>query len=115
VPIEDVGILPVEREESFRRTGEWVGHWVKEQAPVEWNADPIKVLELKEFRETLDVCLAAHPPRLSQVFVLREIEEMDAEEICRKLNISESNLWEMLHRARMQLRRSLEVKYFKKR
>jgi RNA polymerase sigma-70 factor, ECF subfamily len=115
VPLEESGVLPAEREENFRTTGEWVGHWKVTAAPVEWSADPIKLLEEREFRQALDECLASLPPRLAQVFILREIEEMSAEEICRTLNISESNLWVMLHRSRMQLRRSLELKYFRTR
>jgi DNA-directed RNA polymerase specialized sigma24 family protein len=41
---------------------------------------------------------------LAQVFQLYEIEERTNPEVCQRLNISESNLWVMLHRARKQLR-----------
>ncbi len=41
------------------------------------------------------------------------MEELSTDEICKILNISEANLWVMLHRARMQLRRSLELNYFR--
>ncbi|MCI0446284.1 sigma-70 family RNA polymerase sigma factor [bacterium] len=113
VPLEDPGTLGFESEEPFRRTGEWVGHWAEKAAPLDWQADAIKLLEQKEFREVLNQCLSSLPPRLAQVFVLREIEEMSAGEICQTLNITEANLWVMLHRSRMQLRRSLEVNYFR--
>ena len=39
---------------------------------------------------------------------------LDSKEICEMLNISQSNLWVMLHRARMALRRCLEMNWFAK-
>ena len=113
VPWEETKALACELEEPFRITGEWIGHWKEEEAPIEWNADPIKLLEQKEFRQVFERCLATLPQRLAQVFILREVEELTTEEICKILNISESNLWVMLHRARMQLRRALELQYFR--
>jgi len=41
------------------------------------------------------------------------MEEMKGEEVCKELNISSSNLWVMLHRARLQLRDCLEKGWFK--
>lgn len=104
--------LSFEKEEMFRPEGEWAGHWTSEAAPSEWGSDPENTLQQKEFWDILDQCLRRLPQRLAQVFVLREIEEMTSAEICQILNISESNLWVMLHRARGQLRRSLETTYF---
>lgn len=112
VSLEDSELLPTEREETFRSAGEWVGHWTEEAAPTEWGANPIKMLEKKEFWQALEQALATLPPRLAQVFILREMDEMSSQEICRILGITESNLWVMLHRSRMQLRRTLELTYF---
>jgi len=39
---------------------------------------------------------------------MRELEEQNAEEICDRLDISSSNLWVLLHRARLQLKTCLE-------
>ena len=46
-------------------------------------------------------------------FTLREVDGLDSKEICAMLNISENNLWVMLHRARMALREDLELNFFK--
>ena len=51
---------------------------------------------------------------VSTVFTMREVDGIESKEICKLLNISESNLWVMLHRARMALRRCLEVNWFGK-
>ncbi len=37
---------------------------------------------------------------------------MPSKEVCATLNISEANLWVMLHRARMALRLDLETNFF---
>jgi RNA polymerase sigma-70 factor (ECF subfamily) len=65
---------------------------------------PTRRMELAEFRENLELALGKLPPRLAQVFQLYEMEEQSNAEVCAKLNISENNLWVMLHRARTQLR-----------
>ena len=57
-------------------------------------------------------CLGRLPARTAAVFTLREVDEVSSREICRMLNVSESNLWVMLHRARMALRECLEVRWF---
>jgi len=61
-------------------------------------------LELEEFRLNLELAMGKLPPRVAQVFQLYEVEERPNAEVCQRLNISESNLWVLLHRARKQLR-----------
>ena len=68
---------------------------------------PSRRLELAEFRANLEVALGKLPPRLAQVFQLYSVEDRPNREVCEQLNISESNLWVMLHRARKQLREHL--------
>jgi len=68
---------------------------------------PSRRLELAEFRANLELALGKLPPRLAQVFQLYAVEERPNREVCAQLNISESNLWVMLHRARTQLRAQL--------
>jgi RNA polymerase sigma-70 factor (ECF subfamily) len=68
---------------------------------------PARRLELAEFRRNLEVALGTLPPRIAQVFQLYEIEERPNQEVCAHLNITENNLWVMLHRARKHLREQL--------
>jgi len=71
------------------------------------NESPSRRLELAEFRANLELALGELPPRLAQVFQLYAVEDRPNREVCQRLNISESNLWVMLHRARTQLRAQL--------
>jgi len=71
------------------------------------STSPSKRIELAEFREHLEKAMGKLPPRIAQVFQLYSVEERPNQEVCEQLNISESNLWVMLHRARKQLRAEL--------
>ncbi len=101
-----------EHEELFRREGEWKDHFDPTRAPVEWRTGPEELLEQGEFWEVLGKCLSPLPARVAGAFTLREMEGMPSEEICEVLGVTVNNLWVMLHRARMHLRRCLELNWF---
>lgn len=69
--------------------------------------EPSRRMELAEFRDALEIALGKLPVRIAQVFQLYEVEERPNREVCARLNISENNLWVMLHRARKQLQQHL--------
>ena len=69
--------------------------------------DPRTELESKELREALDAALQKLPPRHARVYRLYESGFWSGREICQALQISERNLWIILHRARKCLRESL--------
>jgi len=50
--------------------------------------------------------------KVAQVFILREIDDVSSEKICKDFGVTPNNVWVMLHRARMGLRRCLEVHWF---
>jgi RNA polymerase sigma-70 factor (ECF subfamily) len=66
----------------------------------------------RKFLDQFAKCLSDLSPIHANAFTLREIEGADTGEICKVLNVSETNLWVILHRARMQLRRCLETRWF---
>jgi RNA polymerase sigma-70 factor (ECF subfamily) len=86
------------------------GHW--KTPPASWKTDPRIVVERAEFRQVLDQCLDGLPDRHAQAFTLREMEELSSEDICKALDITSTNLWVILHRARAALRRCLEINWF---
>lgn len=85
------------------------GHW--RQFPSDWG-DPEKSLEDKEFWEVFEHCLESLPARAARVFMMREIMGVTGEETCKELAITQTNLWVMLHRARLGLRACLEARWF---
>jgi RNA polymerase sigma-70 factor, ECF subfamily len=89
------------------------GAWIADAGPKAW-AQPGASLDKEAFWKTFHGCASKLPRNVSSVFSLREIDGIESKEICSLLNISESNLWVMLHRARMALRRCLEINWFGK-
>ncbi len=71
------------------------GHFRSRFSAWSTSSDP---LERREFWTVLDGCLARLPRVLASAFVLREIEEMQADEITDALNLSPSNLRVRLYR-----------------
>ncbi len=90
------------------------GGWIHADAPKEWKPEPDVVVHRSDFWVTMNSCLGKIPDRVAKVFMLREMDELSTKEICKSLSISESNLWVMLHRARMALRECLEKNWFAK-
>ena len=77
-----------------------------------WGELPDDEVERAEFWEVFRACLAELPPSYAEAFTLSEIEGMTGPEICKLLEITPTNLWARLHRARLLLRRSLEARWF---
>jgi RNA polymerase sigma-70 factor (ECF subfamily) len=100
-------------DEFFRDSGEWAGHWEAAFAPGSWELTPATALERAEFWEVLDGCLGALSERAARAFMLRELDGCPSEEICEVLGVSRSNLWVLLHRARLQLRRCVGAGWFR--
>jgi RNA polymerase sigma-70 factor, ECF subfamily len=95
-------------EVCFESQGKFSGHWRTGYAPALNNLSCDVMVEQKDFLSTLDRCLRVLPERMATVFILKEIDGLSCEEICESLNLSKSNLWVLLHRARLQLRHLLE-------
>ena len=88
------------------------GGWVS--GPADWGGNPADLYREKKFLDQLTKCLSGLSPNHANAFTLREIEGADTGEICKVLNVTETNLWVLLHRARMLLRRCLEANWFEK-
>jgi RNA polymerase sigma-70 factor (ECF subfamily) len=79
--------------------------------PEQWR-DPAAAWEQTKFFDMVDFCLHRLPPSTARVFMMRELFEMEAHEICRELSITQSNLGVLMYRARMALRQCLELHWF---
>ena len=91
----------------FDRRGEWKtppGRWAR--------SDPTSRLDREEFWAALHACLDKLPDRLHEVFVLRYLDEAASDEVCRELGLTASNLWVMLHRARLRMWWCLSKNWF---
>jgi RNA polymerase sigma-70 factor (ECF subfamily) len=109
----DLEFYSDEESDRFIPDGLMAGGWVHELGPVEWSSAG-ESLDNELFWKTYRDCSNKLPKNVAAVFNLRELDGLETKEVCELLNISENNLWVMLHRARMALRRCLETNWFAK-
>ena len=88
----DMEFLSDEFSEKFAS----IGFWNYDLGPHEWKPETDEVM----------------PEKVRDVFTMREMDDVPSREICAILSITDSNLWVMLHRARMALRECLEMNWF---
>jgi len=89
------------------------GDWKENAAPKEWGIDFSKAIENKELSVALNKCIDKLPDNQKQLVVLKLVEEEETEIVCKELNITATNYWVIIHRAKLQLRACLEKNWFK--
>ena len=85
------------------------GNWRAESFAA---ATPDGQLESKEIWDVVKNCLQHIPKGQADVFLLSVMEEMDSDQICSELDISPSNLWVRLHRARLALAKCVGASWY---
>ena len=105
VALEDQASSSDELDAFFDARGEWAS------GPAAWDK-PDQALENSEFWKILAECLDRLPARQAYAFSLCELDELSGETACKLLEITPTNLWVMLHRARLRLRQCLEDNWF---
>lgn len=91
-------------DDFFDDAGKWT------EKPIKWDM-PENALEQKQFLGVLQTCMEKLPAKAAQIFLLRDVHETDNDEICKELNITPTNAWVMLYRARLGLRKCLEINW----
>jgi RNA polymerase sigma-70 factor (ECF subfamily) len=97
---------------NFYEGGENEGSWIEERVPQSWDNESEKDIENEELKTQLDRCISKLPEKYAMVFRMKTIQEFETEEICKELDITASNLWVIIHRARTQLRKCMEDNWF---
>ena len=84
--------------ERFNNNGSW------SSPPPLWDIEsPEKLLENEQLQRCIEKTIELLPDVQKSVFLLRDIEQQSLEEICNILDISNSNVRVLLHRARVRL------------
>jgi RNA polymerase sigma-70 factor (TIGR02943 family) len=97
---------------NFYDDGENEGNWLEERVPQSWDNASEKNIENEELKSQLEACINKLPEKYAMVFRMKTVQEFETEEICKELDITSSNLWVMIHRARTQLRKCMEDNWF---
>lgn len=83
------------------------GMWKEPPGP--WSEEnPERLAQGVETRAAIEEAIAGLPEAQRAVITLRDVEELETEEICRLLGITVSNQRVLLHRARAKVRQALE-------
>jgi RNA polymerase sigma-70 factor (ECF subfamily) len=94
------------RMDSLDDTTEDGGH-ISPTVLRDWREVPSEALERKEVRQMLQKAITGLPEKYREVFILRDVEEMDIFETAAALSITVANVKVRLHRARLMLQKQL--------
>ena len=83
------------------------GNWNNATDPL-WANTEQHLLDNPQFLEVLSGCIDKLPPNWKGVIVGKYIHHKKGSQICKDLGITSSNLWQMAHRAKLQLRTCLD-------
>jgi RNA polymerase sigma-70 factor (ECF subfamily) len=92
----------------FHQSGEWSGHWAFPPQP--WDDQtPEKILASQQAVDAMNRAIETLPRGLKEVLILRDVEGVDVKEVCEILEITATNLYVRLHRARERVRQAVET------
>lgn len=89
------------------------GEWNSAKEPQNWQNDEKNLLDDLEFIEILNYCLEHLPNKFNTVIKMKYYSDKKPKEICQELEISTTNMWQMMHRAKLKLRDCIETGWFK--
>jgi len=103
VPVEDQVLSSVfDKAES----------WAHKRMPHDWSDDDGHLLDEEDFQKVLKYCLDALPEKWNLCVKLKYLTQKNGQEICQELNLTPSNFWQIIHRAKLQLRDCIEQNWF---
>ncbi len=96
----------------FTTEGMMKGKFLETYSPKGRLSEVEEQLENSELRDAIAQCIGALPPKWRGIVVDKMVDEKESEEVCNNHEITPSNLWVIVHRAKLQLRDCLEKKWF---
>jgi len=92
----------------FNEGGEWKG----DRKPSNWDEEE-NILDNPDFQYVLRNCLEALPEKWNACVKMKYFMEKKGDEICQDLEITPTNLWQIIHRAKLNLRECIETNWYK--
>jgi len=96
----------------FNASGAKKGGFLEGHSPQGKLAEVEQEIENDELRDALAKCIGTLPVKWKGIVIDKLVEEKESEEVCNDHDITASNLWVIIHRAKVQLRDCLEKKWF---
>jgi RNA polymerase sigma-70 factor (ECF subfamily) len=98
---------------DFKTEDDSEGNWLEERVADPQYKTAEDTLVNEELGEAIYNCLSKLPEKQAIVFRMKTIEGLETESICNELNITASNLWVIVHRARITMAECMEKNWFK--
>jgi RNA polymerase sigma-70 factor (TIGR02943 family) len=86
--------------------------WVDKQSSFD-NRTADVLLNDAAFVAALEKCYESLPPNWKKAVQARYILDVDSSQICQELDITPSNYWKVIQRAKLSLKQCLEINWFK--
>lgn len=103
-----------EKNQSIDNLFDRYGQWNTGARPSAWQVSVPNPLDDHQFTDIFSNCMQQLPELWFNAIQLKYLEQKNGSEICKDLKITTSNFWQILRRARLQLRVCLEDNWFKK-
>ena len=88
------------------------GDWLEERVADPYDKTAEDTLQNTELGDAINNCLEKLPKKQADVFKRKTILGHETEAICNELNITASNLWVIIHRARTAMADCLKENWF---
>jgi len=88
------------------------GDWLEERVSDPFDKTAEDTMENEELGMAIMNCLDGLNEKQATIFKMKTIDGFDTEAICNEYNITPSNLWVIIHRARKAMAECLEEKWF---
>jgi RNA polymerase sigma-70 factor (ECF subfamily) len=85
-------------------------HWKKNEINPIWDEEE-KLLDNPEFNNIMQDCMEDLPQKWKLAVTSKYLTDKKADEICQELEITVSNYWQIVHRAKLLLKKCLEMKW----
>lgn len=97
---------------NFNEDAEGEGNWLEQRVADPFDKTAEDTLENTELGLAIHNCIDKLPAKQAKVFKMKTLLGYDTEAICNELDITPSNLWVIIHRARTTLSQCLEENWF---
>lgn len=87
------------------------GKWKSNGLEVAWSNET-NLLDNPAFNNVMNVCMDNLPPRWRLAVISKYIFDKETLEICHELEISKTNYWQVLHRAKLSLKKCVDMNWF---
>lgn len=97
---------------TYNDDSESEGDWLEERVADPFDKNAEDTMQNAELGDAIYNCLSKLPEKQAEVFKMKTIEGLETDYICNELNISASNLWVIIHRARVAMADCMEKTWF---